>query len=229
MRKLKDERERELETLLKAGATILHADREDRESREAPLHYKVVQKSYLNRDRRLRLIIGTVRSRGAREKKLQKTVRWGWGWWEAITVLQILGWKKVKTVMVEFEAGRVGVCVCVQGECLGKLWSTAWGTQHVNAWKIMRYEQQMWTSAFYLLLDYAELNQVIMCTMCDSCEACQLLGFPWSQVFQKRSNLLSYRGCKRTVSVVLWSPENACKMPAKMDLHLKNLGNSREK
>lgn len=52
--------------VLKAGATILHAERR---GRVIPLLYEVVQKAYLNRDRRLRLIIGTVRSRGARKKK----------------------------------------------------------------------------------------------------------------------------------------------------------------
>lgn len=50
------------DVLLKAGATILHAEKK---TTEGPLHDK---KAYLNRDRRLRLKVGTVRSEGAREK-----------------------------------------------------------------------------------------------------------------------------------------------------------------
>lgn len=66
-----ERKRREREMGMKAGATILHAKRREREreNRAVPLQYEVVQWAYLNRDRRLRLIIATVRSRGAREKK----------------------------------------------------------------------------------------------------------------------------------------------------------------
>ena len=61
---------------MKAGATILHAERK---GRVIPLLYEVVQKAYLNRDHRLRLIIGTVRSRGARKKKVTNKRQSGGG------------------------------------------------------------------------------------------------------------------------------------------------------
>lgn len=81
---------------------------------------------------------------GSERKKWQiKTVRWGWGRWEAITVLQTLGWKQ--TVMVECEAGCVCVCMYVYSRDLGEGGRCNWGAQreeHNNAWK-MRYEQQV--------------------------------------------------------------------------------------